>query len=298
MTSETANNRSEQLKASLLDNAFDALASAADAVNRDQGPRSFKEAVLHLVNGVELVLKARIAQEHWTLVFANVDQASYDKIRDGDFVSVDFPKALARLENILGITISKSSTEHLHSLRKMRNKLVHFTSELDSAQTKSLVAKGMYFCIAFCASQKMANPNEEGKLRNIYTDMMKFQEFIDERIPNLLKRVTYKLLWECPECWQKALTIDCGFARCQFCKHNADYRQLASRESYFGVKIEDCPECGIEQTFALALHNNDVWMWTCFWCGEHGRHYRRCEICELPKNFRDSDDVNVCDVCR
>lgn len=64
MVSENANERSEQLRIALLDNALDSLLSAAEAVHRDEGPRSLKEAVLHLANGVELVIKARIAQEH------------------------------------------------------------------------------------------------------------------------------------------------------------------------------------------------------------------------------------------
>ena len=71
-----SNDRSEQLQLTLLDNALDFLLSAAEAVNRDEGPRSLKEAVLHLGNGVELLVKARIAREHWSLIFADVDKAN------------------------------------------------------------------------------------------------------------------------------------------------------------------------------------------------------------------------------
>ena len=278
MTSETANSRSEQLKTSLLDNAFDALSSAADAVNRDQGPRGLKEAVLHLANGVELVLKARIAQEHWTLVFANVDQAGYAKIRDGDFVSVDFPKALVRLDNIMEVTIPKASTDHLGSLRKIRNKLMHHTTALDSAQTKSLVAKGMSFCVDFCETQNMLDPDAEGKLREIRMNLRGFQEFVDERMSIIINEANYTLIWECPECLQEALTIDGGVVQCQFCGNNADPQKLADSNSE--VEPEDCPECWTEQTFAFVLRNNENGMWACFSCGEHSENYDHCMRCD------------------
>ena len=113
MADENASERSEQLRNNLLDNALDFLLSAAEAVYRNEGPRSLKEAVLHLANGVELVIKARIAQEHWSLIFSNIDQASYGKIVNGDFVSVDYDKAIERLEKIVDVTVDGSSTEHL-----------------------------------------------------------------------------------------------------------------------------------------------------------------------------------------
>ena len=69
MVDSNTNNQSEQLQLTLLDNALDFLLSAAEAVRRDEGHRSLKEAVLHLANGVELMVKARLAREHWSLIF-------------------------------------------------------------------------------------------------------------------------------------------------------------------------------------------------------------------------------------
>ena len=120
MVNNTDSNESEQLQYSLLDNALDSLLSAAEAVRRDEGPRSLKEAVLHLGNGVELVVKARLAGEHWSLIFSDIDKASYNKITSGDLVSVDFPKALDRLKNIGGVSIDKQVNPHLEVLRNLR----------------------------------------------------------------------------------------------------------------------------------------------------------------------------------
>ena len=79
-------NQSEQLQTNLVDNALDLLLSAAEAVERDEGPRSLKEAVSHLANGVEVLVKARVAGEHWSLIFRDVNKASFDKLAKGDFI--------------------------------------------------------------------------------------------------------------------------------------------------------------------------------------------------------------------
>ena len=295
MVSENANERSEQLRIALLDNALDSLLSAAEAVHRDEGPRSLKEAVLHLANGVELVIKARIAQEHWSLIFSNIDQASYGKIVSGDFVSVGYGKAIERLEGIVDITVERQSKHHLQDLRKHRNLLTHFTGELDAAQTKSLLAKGMAFCVLFCEQQNMTTPAAESKIGDIHVNLAGLQEFVNDRMESIFTTAQYTLIWECPKCWQEALTIDGGVVQCQFCRRDADPHELATFNSE--GDIEDCPECDTEQTFAFVLLNNEKGMWVCFSCGEHGEHYDRCLRCDQPEDFRDSDGVNICDRC-
>ena len=294
MVSENANERSEQLRIALLDNALDSLLSAAEAVHRDEGPRSLKEAVLHLANGVELMIKARIAQEHWSLIFSNIDHASYGKIVSGDFVSVDYGKAIERLGGIVDVTVERQSKDHLQALRKQRNLLTHFTGELDATQTKSLLAKGMAFCVEFCEQQNMATPDAESTLGAIHENLIDLQEFVNDRMDSILTTAQYALIWECPECWQEALTIDGGVVQCQFCRRDADRHELATFNSE--GDIEDCPECGTEQTFAFVLGNNEKEMWVCFYCGEHGEHYDRCIICNSPDNFF-GDDLKICESC-
>ena len=295
MVSENANERSEQLRIALLDNALDSLLSAAEAVHRDEGPRSLKEAVLHLANGVELVIKARIAQEHWSLIFSNIDQASYGKIVSGDFVSVDCNKAVERLAKIVDVTVGGHSDEHLRALRNRRNRLTHFNVELDAAQTKSLLAKGMAFCVEFCEQQNMTTPDAESMLGAIHENLRGLQEFVNDRMDSILTTAQYALIWECPECWREALVIDGDTVHCRFCRRNVDPHELATFNSE--GDIEDCPECGTEQTFAFVLRYNEKQMWVCFSCGEHGEHYDRCMRCDQPEDFRGSDGVNICDRC-
>ena len=295
MVSNNTNNQSSQLQDSLLDNALDSLLSAAEAVRRDEGPRSLKEAVLHLANGVELLVKARLAREHWSLIFNNVNQASYEELNRADFASVDFPTALKRLEQIAGVVIEKLVTSHVDNLRRLRNKLTHLTATLDSVQTKSLVAKSMTFCVEFCEQQDMVSPNTASKLGEIHINLTELQEFVNERMKSISGEWKGALIWECPECWQDALVIDAGEADCKFCKRKQDPQELAASKAE--GHVEDCPECGSESTFAFVLYNNDDGGWVCFSCGENGENYDRCNRCDRIASFHDGDDVHICDSC-
>ena len=281
----------------LLDNALDFLLSAAEAVRRDEGPRSLKEAVLHVGNGVELLLKARLAREHWSLIFSNIDQANYDKLLKGvEFRSVDFPQAVARLEQIVGVPINESVIPRLHSLRKLRNQLTHFTALLDSAQTKSLLAKSMNFCVEFCEQQDMESSDATGKIGEIQVNLTKFQEFVDDRMKSISEEWKDALIWECPECWQEALVIDGGEVDCKFCKRKPDPQELASRHSEGWP--EDCPHCDAESSFAFILYTNEDGKWICFSCGQGGENYDSCERCDRLTYSPDHDDIAICGSCQ
>ncbi len=75
------------LKFGPLENGLDYMTSVVDLLAGNPTERDLKYAVLHLSAGIEVLLKARLAQEHWTLVLDNVDQASKLQYERGDFTS-------------------------------------------------------------------------------------------------------------------------------------------------------------------------------------------------------------------
>ena len=264
-------------------------------MHRDEGPRSLKEAVLHLANGIELLVKARLAGEHWSLIFSNTDQASYDKLADAEFSSVDFPKAIARLEHIAKVSVDRDVISHIDSLRKLRNRLTHYTATLDSAQTKSLVAKSMTFCVEFCEEHKMVTSDADSKLGEIHMNLTELQEFVNDRMKSISEEWKDCLVWECPECWQQALVIDGGDVDCKFCKQKASPQELA--EGNAEGQIGDCPECAQESTFTFVIYNNDHGEWVCFSCGVRGENYDNCFRCEQLTSTHEVGDVVFCENC-
>ena len=295
MTNSGKNTHSQSmhLQATLLENALDFLLSAAESVGRDEGPRSLKEAILHLANGIELLIKARLATEHWSLIFADIDKASHSALMTGDFISVEFPKAVERLGQIVGVTIEQPSDSYLRNLRKLRNRLTHFHASLDLAQANSLIAKSMSFCIEFCRQHDMTDRDAQDKLADIHRNLVYFQEFVDERVTRILSEWNHVLIWTCPSCWQETLIIDGGEAQCKFCSYMPDCHALAVENT--DRNIETCPECG-DSTFALTTqHNNDKWV--CFSCGEHDGDYGRCFRCDGMVLVLDPDEPVWCNSC-
>ena len=296
MVNDNTSNQSEQLQANLLENGLDFLLSAAEVLNRDGGPRSLKDAVLHLANGIELLVKARLAREHWSLIFSDINKASYEELSKADFKSVDYPTTTKRLEQIVGVSIDKSVSTHVNSLRKIRNKLTHFTATLDPAQAKSLLAKSMNFCIEFCEQQNMVSGDVESKLGEINMNLMVLQEFVADRMKSISREWKDTVIWECPECWQEALIVDGGEVTCAFCRRKADPQELAEGHSDL-PNVEDCPECGEESTFAFVLYTNEDARWVCFFCGQSGENYDNCGRCDRMTHSPESGGIPLCEAC-
>ena len=85
-------NPEESISFHILENALDHILSAAENAKL-KSARSWKYAILHLVAGIELLLKARLQNEHWSLLFQKVDQASETDLQSCNFVSVDVETA-------------------------------------------------------------------------------------------------------------------------------------------------------------------------------------------------------------
>lgn len=302
MVSSSTNNQSEQVQLSLLENALDSLLSAAEAVHRDEGPRSLKEAVLHLANGAELLVKARLAREHWSLIFSNINQASFGELAKADFESVNFSIACKRLEQIAGVPLDKSVIAYVDNLRKLRNQLTHFTATLDSAQAKSLVAKTMNFCLEFCEQQDMITPDMEDLLGPIHRNLARLTEFVEERSEANWEEEwedrENRLIWDCPECWQSTLVIDNGDVDCKFCKRKFEPRKVAEINAIV-QPVDDCLECGAESTvaFAKTIMDRNFPDWICFSCGVIYGHCFECYGYDQLTPIDDSSDILYCEKC-
>lgn len=72
------------MKITLIENALDFILSALEHAQVDEA-RSLKYAVLHLSDGVDLVLKEKLRREHWSLLFADINKASESALTSREF---------------------------------------------------------------------------------------------------------------------------------------------------------------------------------------------------------------------
>ncbi len=113
---------------SLTRNAFDFLERGITEF--DKAP---KYSVIHFCASVEMLLKARLMREHWSLIVSKPDQANLAKFMAGDFISVTLEDCRARIRDVAGEDIGDDSYGSFRALANHRNKMVHFFHpEMDS----------------------------------------------------------------------------------------------------------------------------------------------------------------------
>jgi hypothetical protein len=116
----------------LTENAVDFLMRAIDEF-KDRP----KYSVINFYAAIELFLKARLLHEHWSLIILKEpDRVKFEK---GDFVSVSFDGACERLQNVVQSPIPPRAKKNFDTIRKHRNKMVHFFHDADRApETESI----------------------------------------------------------------------------------------------------------------------------------------------------------------
>lgn len=85
---------------------------------------TMKHIILNLANCLELLIKYRLEQEHWTLIFSDLNRAKYSDYLVGDFISVDVKSGILRLKNICEMEYIFTASIHIY---QYRNRLMHYT---------------------------------------------------------------------------------------------------------------------------------------------------------------------------
>lgn len=242
----------------LIANATDFLKSATS----DLSVRP-KHSVIAFYTAIELILKARLMAEHWTLVVSkNADRASFTK---GDFVSVSFDEACARLHNVIGSPLPDNAKTIFNSLRKHRNKMVHFyhDGETDKAALENIALEQLLGWRALVSLM-------ENQWQSVFADMAFDITAIDAGFAE--HRLYAKAKFESLAERLKAITDAGGvLVPCRSCSFKAAERN----EELDGIFSSRCHVC------------NTYWQWMvapCPKCSEdltnEGDDGATCESCE------------------
>jgi hypothetical protein len=111
----------KQIFDSLALNAFDFLTQAVGEFEA-----SPKYSVIDFGAAIEMLLKAKLLLEHWSLVVAKPQEASRVRFEAGDFISVSLSETRMRLKEIARVEISDLAFKSFEALSKHRNKMIHF----------------------------------------------------------------------------------------------------------------------------------------------------------------------------
>lgn len=249
---------------SVVANGLAFLDAAVDAMPQDD-VQSQSFAALHLWTAIEVLVKARLAAEHWTLVLDKPDQASRAKFKSGDFRSVGGRQALERLQKLCGVEVSTADMDNVSAVESLRNRVAHFSLQgVEPAAVAAGLARGLLFLLRFLESE--VEPNLDRSLRLLSESTRKavverlheIEEVVRLRMAALEPELSaHGLCIPCPRCGQVAVVVD-GGGRCLFCDATFDGADLAQQHlessgwSYY-VTIKDggdwpvrtCPECDL-----------------------------------------------------
>ena len=106
------------------ENAFDFLKRSVEEIEKYP-----KYSLIHFAAAIELLLKARLMCEHWSLVVDRISQASREAFLSGKCKTVGLDEAIRRLKKICNQSIPEEAADQFIQLAAHRNRLVHFFHE-------------------------------------------------------------------------------------------------------------------------------------------------------------------------
>ncbi|NEI51924.1 hypothetical protein GR217_30245 [Rhizobium leguminosarum] len=115
----------------LCGNGFGFVVKAIEQLWENGSTDALKYSVINFYSGVELLLKARLMHEHWTLVVADPSKADIDEFLNGEAQTVGLKQAVQRLKKVAKVAVPPNAINSFEELRKHRNRMVHFHHPID-----------------------------------------------------------------------------------------------------------------------------------------------------------------------
>src|SRR5690606_21971377 len=97
-----------------------------------------KFALVHFSTGLELLLKARLLKEHWSLVVTG--KADLRQFRSGESQTVSIKDALERLDIVVGDPVPKDARLIFEKIARHRNRVMHFFLEVGDQDRAQLIS--------------------------------------------------------------------------------------------------------------------------------------------------------------
>jgi hypothetical protein len=224
-----------------------------------------------------LLLKEILYREHWSLIFQNIETADKNKLKSGDFISVNHDTLIKRLQKIAGIEFEERLLEKIDWLRKERNKTEHYHFVVTTDVLKSNIVKLFTYLIPFIKSQMIEMGYidlEDERFSEIQEYLNEFDDYVSERLELIEISLTNDgVILQCPVCNQKTVVFtDETDAFCYFCDENIENFTESYIDSFVDTyshvmdggesPLFECPECDLDTFICIDGHQ-----YVCLTCG-------------------------------
>lgn len=119
----------DEVFTALVTNGFDFFVRSAHELAKDQ-----KFSIAHFATGVELLLKAALFHEHWTLIATEPHDCAWTSVKDGTVRSIQASDLCAAITSTTGTPLNHEKTA-FESVFKHRNRVLHWAPNGDLAAT-------------------------------------------------------------------------------------------------------------------------------------------------------------------
>lgn len=291
-----------------------------NSAQNDLQPLTF--SVVDLAVSIEVLIKARLAREHWSLICEEPDRANEASVKDGSLKSVSHESAMRRLTGIAGVVFTKDRQEQIGNVMKLRNRAVHFTLPGETPLAiKAVIGSGLAVALWLLEEEFISEANEdhsaevkelvESTIEEVSVLIGGIEELVKERMSKVsLKLRGAEFVTQCPRCGQPALTTEDGEpAHCAFCLWKPldgndcalEYLHAVLNISlYESMKDGEeaplyvCPECG-EEAFVRGVQRADLNASD----SEASKQYRNDEAwaCFACGYIKEQEEIDFCNRC-
>jgi ribosomal protein S27E len=306
----------------VLENGLDFILMAVNSlsiineagIDDEAKKRLIKYSLLHLSSGIELVLKHKLLQEHWTYVFADMNKAKKEALPSGDFKSADSETIIERLKNLCDIELTQEEIKNLHNLRNRRNKAEHFNLNEHILSIESSIHKSISVLIRVIVEHYNLNEftDEESELfSQIKTLLRQSQQHYNDAKTIAQKELEQtgmeNCVIKCPNCEEIFLLRDNG-VMCVFCGYEATAEEAAQDyitnilgiSEYETIKEGgefpqyECPECDNDSLVYDAKNKRVI----CFSCNYEDAMSNITFCSDCGDLFVDTEDgICICYSC-
>lgn len=300
----------KKVEMDVLENSLDFIVKSFEEI---KNPKSLKYALLNFTSGMELLFKAILLNEHWSLTLENVDKIKEQSYANRNFMSVNWNNSIQRLKVFCKIDF-KGVENDLKDLKQLRNTIEHYDCDFNPNSIMMLINKLTNFFVNLLVNNFDTNKfRKNGK--KLFEDIQSNLFKSEEQYENAKKLTEKKLKDEnkiainvaCKTCKEKFLTEEKGYYKCNLCKQKLTAEDIASsfveNELKIYRTIEDdnnfpqhnCPEC-LKYSFVYHCKENGKQIAYCYNCKGDYPNAKRCERCKEFFNPLEDDDV-LCEQC-
>lgn len=245
---------STELELNLYENAIDSIQHAIEHYIADTNERRrYKYAILHLSQGVALLLKERLKRVHPNFIFSSVTNEAK---------TVDVAESLIRLEKIARVDVEKHRIA-IEQLFTTRNRIEHYSFAISKQLADSLIGKTVPFLAEFLR-EELNGDLEFAIGRENWLQLHSIEDYLNNAIKQAKERIERESLdaYLCGNCGDQTVAlrkpssnefgITSRIGICLVCQEQTHTRSI-------------CYQCGKETTYLSTRGPYQV-SWFCDEC--------------------------------